>query len=246
MRYLVLSDVHANLFALQAVLEHAQGRYDQVWYLGDVVGYGPHPNECIELLAGLPCLGVAGNHDWAVLGKLELGYFNPVAARVLQWTRSVLTPSHMRFLESLGEKITPTERFTLMHGSPQHPIWEYVLNRVEATFALRHLATRYGFLGHTHIPVIFQSVPSPGALCRETPLWADASTRALTEESLLINPGSVGQPRDGDPRASYMILDEEQRILEHFRVEYPVERTQKAMLELDFPTPLIYRLSLGR
>jgi diadenosine tetraphosphatase ApaH/serine/threonine PP2A family protein phosphatase len=227
-------------------LEHAQGRYDQVWYLGDVVGYGPHPNECIELLAGLPCLGVAGNHDWAVLGKLELDYFNPTAAHVLEWTRSVLTPSHMRFLESLGERIVPAEHFTLVHGSPRHPIWEYVLTRVDATFALRDLTTRYGFLGHTHIPVIFQSVPRHGALCREIPLYADASTRALTEESLLINPGSVGQPRDGDPRASYMILDWEERTLEHFRVEYPVERTQKAMFEHNLPVPLIYRLSLGR
>ncbi len=246
MRYLVLSDVHANLFALQAVLEHAQGRYDQVWYLGDVVGYGPHPNECIEVLAGLNCLGVAGNHDWAVLGKMELDYFNSAAAHVLKWTRGVLTPSHLHFLESLGEKIIPAAHFTLVHGSPRQPIWEYVLNRVDATCVLGYLTTRYCFLGHTHIPVIFQSASKPGVLCHEIPLLADASTRALTEEALLINPGSVGQPRDGDPRASYMILDEERYILEHFRVEYSIERTQRAMLELDFPMPLIYRLSLGR
>lgn len=246
MRYLVLSDVHANLFALQAVLKHAQGRYDHVWHLGDIVGYGPHPNECIELLAGLNCLGVAGNHDWAVLGKLELGYFNPAAAYVLEWTCGVLTSFGVRFLESLGEKIIPNEHFTLVHGSPRHPIWEYVLNRVDATLVLGHLTTRYCFLGHTHTPVIFRAASKPGMLCREIPLLADASMRALTQETLLINPGSVGQPRDGDPRASYMILDDEQHLLEHFRVEYPVEHTQKAMLELDFPMPLIYRLSLGR
>ncbi|MGQ9502929.1 MAG: metallophosphoesterase family protein, partial [Anaerolineae bacterium] len=136
--------------------------------------------------------------------------------------------------------------FTLVHGSPRHPIWEYVLNKVDATSVLGHLTTRYCFLGHTHTPVIFRCPLKPGVLCKEILLLADASTRALTEEPLLINPGSVGQPRDGDPRASYMILDEEQRTIEHFRVEYPVERTQKAMLDLDFPTVLIYRLSLGR
>jgi predicted phosphodiesterase len=246
MRYLVLSDVHANLFALQAVLEHAQRRYDQVWFLGDVVGYGPHPNECIELLAGLPGLGVAGNHDWAVLGKLELDYFNPVAAHVLEWTRGVLKPAHVRFLDSLSEKIIPWEHFTLVHGSPRHPIWEYVLNKLDATFVMDYLTTRYCFLGHTHIPIIFQAASRPGVTCREIPLLSDASTRVLTQESLLINPGSVGQPRDGDPRASYMILDDELYTLEHFRVEYPIEHTQKAMFDLDFPMPLIYRLSLGR
>jgi len=245
MRYLVLSDVHANLFALQAVLEHAQGRYDHAWFLGDAVGYGPHPNECIELLNDLRCLGVAGNHDWAVLGRLGFEHFNVYAIHVLEWTRNVITPSHMRFLESLSEKIIAAEHFTLVHGSPRHPIWEYVLNKLDATIAFQHLATRYGFVGHTHTPVIFQSASTPGELCRAIPLFADVSTRTLPEGSLIINPGSVGQPRDGDPRASYMILDTEEHTLEHFRVDYPIERTQEAMLELDFPITLIYRLSIG-
>ncbi len=246
MRYLVLSDIHANLYALQAVLEHAQGRYDHTWYLGDVVGYGPHPNECIEILAGLHCLGVAGNHDWAVLGKLELDYFNVHASRVLVWTRAVLNPLHMRFLESLSERMVAEEDFTLVHGSPRYPIWEYVLNSVDATIALKHFSTRYCLLGHTHEPVIFQAPDTANVLCYEIPLCADSSARSLPGVSLIINPGSVGQPRDGDPRASYIILDCERRILEHFRVDYPIERTQEAMLALDFPKPLVYRLSLGR
>lgn len=246
MRYLVLSDVHANLFALQAVLEHAQGRYDQIWHLGDVVGYGPHPNECVELLASLNCLGVAGNHDWAAVGKLALEQFNPAAAYVLEWTRRVLSPSHIRFLESLGEKIIPAEHFTLVHGSPRYPIWEYVLTRRDAAHVLDYLTTRYCFFGHTHTPLIFQAASKPERSCREIPLLADTSTYPLTHERLLINPGSVGQPRDGDPRASYMIFDDEQYLLEHFRVDYSIEHTQQAMFERDFPLPLIYRLSLGR
>jgi predicted phosphodiesterase len=246
MRYLVVSDIHANLYALQAVLKDAKGEYDKTWFLGDVVGYGPHPNECIELLASLNCLGIAGNHDWATLGKLGTHHFNPEAQHVLLWTRAALTSTSTEFLQSLEISTVTEEHFTLVHGSPRHPIWEYVLHPSVAAANLDHFSTRYCLLGHTHSAVIYQEPPGRRRSCREINPAENHGVQPLPNSRLIINPGSVGQPRDGDPRASYAILDPDGMSFDYRRVQYPVLSTQEAMLERDFPARLIYRLVLGR
>jgi predicted phosphodiesterase len=247
MRYLLISDIHANLPAFQAVLQDADGQYDKIWFLGDAVGYGPHPNECIELLASLDCLGIAGNHDWAMLGKLAVEHFNPDARRVLLWTRSVLFSSSLEFLDMLQISAVVEEQFTLVHGSPRHPIWEYVIHPLVAKANFNHFSTRYCLVGHTHSPATFHISDDGRRVYKETPPEHNSGAHPLTVfPRLIINPGSVGQPRDGDPRASYAIVDPGNLTIDYRRASYDLSRTQESMLELGFPARLIYRLLIGR
>ncbi|HID86171.1 MAG TPA: metallophosphoesterase [Anaerolineae bacterium] len=241
MRYALLSDIHANLAALEAVLAHLDVEtVDEIWCLGDVVGYGPDPNECIERLQELPHRCLAGNHDWAVLGRLALEDFNADAQRACLWTREQLTPASLRYLESLEERIVEGD-FTLVHGSPRHPIWEYIIYLSNARANFAHFDTPYCFIGHTHVPVIFRD---RGSEVDIRPIELGVPL-ALGQERLIINPGSVGQPRDGDFRASYVILDVEAGTIEYRRVPYPVEETQRKMAQAGLPPRLIIRLSYG-
>jgi predicted phosphodiesterase len=245
MRCLVLSDIHSNLEAFQAVLNHA-GEVDQVWCLGDVVGYGPDPNDCVRLLRSLSPLCIAGNHDWATLGKLDLQDFNPDARDANLWNRRQLTPDNLTYLEALPE-ILVNGQFTLAHGSPRHPIWEYIIYNSTARANFDHFPTPYCLVGHTHTPVVFRLTPEDecsGPICEQLPPAIDAPGK-LGGERLIVNPGSVGQPRDGDPRASYVILDLDKLTVEHRRVEYPIEQTQAKMMEHDLPLRLVLRLKYG-
>jgi diadenosine tetraphosphatase ApaH/serine/threonine PP2A family protein phosphatase len=241
MRYALISDIHANLAALMAVLDHLDVKtVDEVWCLGDVVGYGPDPNECLERLRELPHRCLAGNHDWAVLGKLDLEDFNPDARRACLWTREQLTPTSRAYLESLEERIVEGD-FTLAHGSPRHPIWEYIIYPSNAQVNFAHFDTPYCFVGHSHVPIIFRD---RGSEIDIRPIELGVPM-PLGEERLIINPGSVGQPRDGDPRASYVLLDAEARTIEYRRVPYPIEETQRKMVQVGLPPRLIIRLSYG-
>jgi diadenosine tetraphosphatase ApaH/serine/threonine PP2A family protein phosphatase len=241
MRYALISDIHANLAALTAVLDHLDVKtVDEVWCLGDVVGYGPDPNECLERLRELPHRCLAGNHDWAVLGKLDLEDFNPDARRACLWTREQLTPTSRAYLESLEERIVEGD-FTLAHGSPRHPIWEYIIYPSNAQVNFAHFDTPYCFVGHSHVPIIFRD---RGSEIDIRPIELGVPM-PLGEERLIINPGSVGQPRDGDPRASYVLLDAEARTIEYRRVPYPIEETQRKMVQVGLPPRLIIRLSYG-
>ncbi len=240
MRYLIISDIHSNLAAFEAVLADA-GSFDKVWCLGDMVGYGPDPNECVEQLRDLPHICVAGNHDWATLGKLDTEDFNPNAKRACLWTRKQLSPSNLEYLEALPKSLIE-EDFTLVHGSPRHPIWEYILNPSIAEANFEHFDTRFCFVGHTHVPVIYRD--NPNQACDVLKPSLDDSLD-LGEDRLIINPGSVGQPRDGDPRASYAILDSDELTLEYRRISYPIEITQARMAEKDLPVRLIIRLAYG-
>jgi diadenosine tetraphosphatase ApaH/serine/threonine PP2A family protein phosphatase len=243
MRNLVLSDIHSNFEAFQAVLEDA-GSVDEIWCLGDVVGYGPDPNACVELLRSLPHRCIAGNHDWATLGKLDLRDFNPDARDANLWNRTQLTPDNLAYLEALPETLVEG-RFTLVHGSPRHPIWEYIIYCSTAQTNAGFFETPFCFVGHTHTPAIFR-LDNTGNEdgCEPVAPLVDRSV-SLGQERLIINPGSVGQPRDGDPRASYVILDWDLLTIEHRRVEYPVEKTQARMMELDLPLRLVLRLGYG-
>jgi len=243
MRCLVLSDIHSNLEAFEAVVKDA-GPVDQVWCLGDVVGYGPDPNDCVELLRSMPHRCICGNHDWATLGKLDLRDFNPDARDANLWNREQLTPDNLAYLDGLEETWVEGD-FTLIHGSPRHPIWEYIIYASTAQTNFEHFDTPVCFVGHTHTPVIFCLHEESGAGMVETIAPVANIPLKLGPGRLIVNPGSVGQPRDGDPRASYAILDTEMLTVEHHRVEYPVEKTQAKMMEYDLPLRLVLRLGYG-
>ncbi len=243
MKILLISDIHANRVALETVLDDA-GKFDKVWCLGDVVGYGPEPNECIEILRDLKMLCLAGNHDWAVLDKLDLEDFNPDARRAALWTREVLTPPNFNWLLSLPERVpSQLDEVTLVHGSPQHPIWEYVASPAVARVNFTYFETPICFMGHTHVPVAYRYHADHDTVSAE-PL-SEHNSLALGLGRMMVNPGSVGQPRDGDPRASYAIFDTELLRLKHRRVEYDIEETQAKMIEAELPERLITRLNHG-
>lgn len=245
MRCLLLSDIHSNLEAFQAVLDDA-GLVDQVWCLGDVVGYGPDPNACVKLLRSLSPVCVVGNHDWATLGNLDLQDFNPDARDANLWNRKQLTPDNLAYLEALPQVVAEGQ-FTLTHGSPRHPIWEYIIYTSTARANFDHFATPFCLVGHTHTPGIFRLTPETeeqGSICSQVTLDSGQPVR-LGPERLIINPGSVGQPRDGDSRASYAILSFDDMTIEHRRVPYPIEETQAKMMSHDLPLRLVLRLKYG-
>ena len=243
MRYLIISDIHSNLEALQAVLEDAPSELP-LWCLGDVVGYGPNPNECVELLQSLDPECIVGNHDWAVMGKVDLDDFNPDAKFSVNWTRDELKAENLAYLENLPVSLV-REQFTLVHGSPREPIWEYVLYPPIARLNFAHFATPYSLIGHTHVPVAFRlQADGDGQRCEGEQLSLDQA-RPLGPGRLMVNPGSVGQPRDGDARASYAVLDTEELSIEYHRVVYDISQTQHLMEQAGLPQRNIMRLSYG-
>jgi len=241
MRCLILSDIHSNLVALEAVLEDAPSELP-IWCLGDIVGYGPRPNECIERLRSLNVACVVGNHDWAVMSKVDVRDFNVDAQRSVIWTQRQLLPANLDYLASLPLSLVEGE-FTLVHGSPREPIWEYILYPPIARLNFEHLHTPCCLVGHTHVPVAFRLCDGDQAL--ETEHLVERTPLSLDGGRLIINPGSVGQPRDGDARASYGILDIEAGTLECRRVAYDIAEVQKRMEEVDLPQRNIMRLSYG-
>ncbi len=243
MRIAVISDIHANFAAFQAVLRD-MGTVDETWCLGDVVGYGPDPNECIETLRQIePHVCIAGNHDWAALGRLDTADFNYDAEFAALWTRDHLSADNRAYLESRPERL-PKGDFTLVHGSPRDPLWEYLLSPGAARDNFALFSTPYCFVGHSHIPIIFRE-----ALSASDNPQAQAGTVNvpvnLDQQRLIINPGSVGQPRDGNPDASYVMLDSNARSVQYRRVPYPINETQERMRQAGLPPRLIARLSFG-
>jgi predicted phosphodiesterase len=238
-RIAVLSDIHSNVVALDAVLE-AAGRVDALWHLGDVVGYGPEPNLVVERLRSVGAIGVRGNHDAAACGGDEIEWFNPEARAAMEWTRGAISPATRSWLAALPERRAEGE-YTLVHGSPRDPIWEYVTSVPVARANLKALTTPVGLHGHTHIPVAFRE--DDGRIDVVTP--GDGSSIAIDAHPVLLNPGSVGQPRDGDPRASYAVLDTAAGRCSWHRVGYDVGAVQAAMLGAGLPARLAARLSHG-
>lgn len=241
-KILLLSDIHANLAALEAVLSHAEagGSFDEVWSLGDAIGYGPQPNECLERVRGLGALAVAGNHEQAALRRISMGEFNPYARSAAQWTASVLTPDSVSYVESMPLKAR-SNSFMVVHGSPRDPVWEYLSDSRTVSENLPYLDTQHCANGHTHIPAVFKAGESRPVLVRP----ADGEQVALDSEHCFVNPGSVGQPRDGNPQACYAVLDVENATAVFCRVSYPVEETQSLMEAVGLPSVLIARLSRG-
>lgn len=242
MRIAILSDIHSNLVALDAVLD-ALGSVDAVWVLGDVVGYGPEPDAVVERLVELGAVAVAGNHDAAVVGSADVTWFNPDARAAIEWTRRRIAASTRAWLAALPTALSEPPAF-LVHGSPREPLWEYVTSGREARPNLALLASKglpLGLHGHTHIPVLWRRTDDELELVR-----ADDGTQiGLDERVVLANPGSVGQPRDGDPRASYLVYDTERGVLTWHRVTYDVAATQEAMRRAGLPRWLVDRLAVG-
>jgi predicted phosphodiesterase len=245
MHVLLISDIHANLTALEAVIKDA-GNFEQVWCLGDVVGYGPEPNECISRLREFELICLAGNHDLAVVGKTALWEFSQTAREVIFWTRHWLTTANRDWLSSLpATPLAVGYGITLVHASPRDPVWEYLVTREIAKDNLGFIDTPVCLIGHSHIPVMFRK-PWDGLKVLEEPLRVNSPLRLTTYDQVFINPGSVGQPRDEDPRASYALLDLDAMTLTPRRVQYDFSATQKLMKQANFPNRLIRRLRFGQ
>lgn len=241
MLVLILSDIHANMMALEAVLADAPD-VDAVWCLGDLVGYGPYPNECIQRVRTLPnLLCLIGNHDQAVMGTIPTSRFNPDAGDVVTWTRSQLDEENLAFLQTLPNKIT-FQDFTLAHGSPNQPVWEYILDPITADRNFDNLQTSYALVGHSHIPLIFHRLNDDSFAM---PLGVHWRKPMQLIPRMILNPGSVGQPRDGDPRASYALLNLDEGNWEMRRVAYDVETVQRAILRAGLPDRQALRLAVG-
>ncbi len=241
MRVAVVSDIHSNLHALEAVLAAIEAEApDELWCLGDLVGYGPRPNECCALIAEHADVCLAGNHDLAVRGTIDLDEFGGEAAIAARWTREVLEPQAQTLLETL-EPTGAAHGVELYHGSARDPIWEYVLSDEAARATLELADSPLVLVGHSHVALrVVQSGDrlDGGMAPADTELELD-DTRAL------LNPGSVGQPRDGDPRAAYLLLDLAAHRATYRRTEYDIARTQREMRDAELPEMLAARLELG-
>jgi diadenosine tetraphosphatase ApaH/serine/threonine PP2A family protein phosphatase len=240
MRVAVISDIHANLPALEAVAEAIENEApDAVWCLGDLVGYGAQPNECVRWAMSSTAVCLAGNHDLGVLGVLDLADFAGDAATAAEWTRGVLHKAEREQLKALPVT-AEREGVGLYHGSPRDPVWEYVLTWEAARDAIRDSGLDLTLVGHSHVPLAI--VDGRGAIGGHAPAGHEADLR---HGKWLLNPGSVGQPRDGDPNAAWLLLDLETRRGFFRRVPYDVARAQASIREAGLPSALADRLSHG-
>lgn len=242
MSYAIIADIHANLEAFTAVLEDMarRGGVEELWCLGDVVGYGPDPHRCIELLRQYNHICVAGNHDWAATGKIDTTAFNPDAAAACHWTEQQLSPEDKKYLDGLPLTIERDD-FTIVHGSPREPIWEYILSTSIARENFPLLPSKYCLVGHTHVPMVFREEDGS---CSSNYLQPNIGL-VLGKSRLIINPGGVGQPRDNDPRASYAIYDSETGVIRLYRIPYDIGATQDKMMQKNLPIHLVTRLQHG-
>ncbi len=247
MRALIVSDIHSNLEAFEATLADAaaQGGFDVVWFLGDLVGYNADPGACIALLRSLPNVAIAGNHDHAVTGQLDPNLFNGAARAAALWTAEVLSAAELTYLAELPA-VTQASDFTMAHGSLRDPIMEYLLNPDAAIATFTRLQTQFCLVGHSHYPLVWRETgdrPKGDLLDESNPPQLEPGQR------LILNPGSVGQPRDGDWRASYLLYDSDAGplgSLQYRRVEYDIAATQAKIRAAGLPESLANRLSEGR
>ncbi len=246
MRYLILSDLHANLQALEAVLADTAGRYEQSLCCGDLIGYGADPNPIVDWVRTNCSLVVRGNHDKACTGLDDLEWFNPVARHAALWTQKALTPENAEYARNLPKGPLTQEFFELVHGSPYDED-EYVLAADEATQAFGYLERRLSFFGHTHVQGGFIWNQSRVETIPRTSVRSNNHVMEIDPEcAYMVNPGSLGQPRDGDPRAAYLLYDSDASMVTYYRVAYDVAGAQKAIRDAGLPPILADRLSVGR
>ncbi len=242
MKYAIISDIHSNYAALEQVLEQIQTeKCDKIVCLGDIVGYGPYPNECVALVKKYADIVIAGNHDFAAVNLLDLEYFNIYAQKALIWTKTVLNEESIKYLSSLPVQASCQELF-FVHATAINPErWGYILTPQQALMNFDYFEQRCCFIGHSHLPVTFISNGK-----KQPAMIYDAETAIEENKKYIINVGSVGQPRDHCSQAAFGIFDSDKKIYQKIRVSYDVYTTQKAMMSLDFPEFLIERLKYGR
>jgi len=240
MQYALIGDIHGNVDALTAVLDAIDGFVpDAIYCLGDIVGYGAAPLECIEITRSREIPSVAGNHDWAATGDISMEYFNPIARASAEWTRSVLTPDAVSYLRELPVQVV-TNGMLLTHGSPHNPAaFEYVLTVEQAIAALTGMEETVGFTAHSHIPLTFSLDKNRLSLSVEPQFQVEDGVHAL------VNVGSVGQPRDNDPRAAFVLYDTETRRAEIRRVPYDIEAAARKIMDARLPDENADRLYAG-
>ena len=236
---LVIADIHGNLEALKAVMSNSAGEFGEIWVIGDVAGYGPDPGACLELLRKRHAIMVAGNHDWAACGKLDTKNFNEEARAAVQIHQAVLTDQQKSYLSGLPETLK-LRSVTLAHGNPEYPIWGYVLDDSTATRVLGNAVTSLTLVGHTHLPALWSFDGRTGA--RSLPIVYDAEVN-YSGAPHLANPGSVGQSRDGDLSARYMILYPERKVMSFRRCSWKRGSTRKKMKKRGYPESLINRMA---
>lgn len=247
MRFLILSDIHANATALESSLAAAAGHWESAVCLGDVVGYGPDPNEVIDRVRELGALTIRGNHDKVSCGLTNADDFNPVARSAVLWTREHLRPENREYLEKLPVGPVSVDGISLVHGALRDED-EYVFAAAQALDTLLEAPSPLTFFGHTHLQGGFSLRDAEVQALRFRPRGGENLTTLELEPGLhyLLNPGSVGQPRDGDPRAAFAIADTDRHAVEFWRVKYDIEPVQRRMEEAGLPEPLILRLAFGR
>ncbi|HVF85570.1 MAG TPA: metallophosphoesterase family protein [Abditibacteriaceae bacterium] len=247
MRLLLLTDIHANRFGLEAVLADARGHYDQALCLGDVVGYGAHPNECCEILRDVKAWCLRGNHDAAAIEQLSIADFNPIASEAMLWTRRQLSIVNISWLESLKSRLDREEDdFQAVHGSVRDPLEEYILDMgtARASFALMNRSVC--FYGHTHVAEFYSRPLEQGSLRPQNDDFLNGGQLEIqSQQQYLVNPGSCGQPRDGNPQARYALFDTVSRRLEVRALDYPVQAARDAILNAGLPPDLGDRLLVG-
>ena len=242
-RIAIVSDVHGNLPAFEAVLQDVRGReVDSIWCLGDLVGYGAQPNECVQLTRETCDLCLAGNHDLVVTGELDIGDFSHAAAAAAEWTRENIADDCLGYLRSL-EPTDDGQVIGLYHASPRDPVWEYVLSTVQAEECLELMDPRMGAIGHSHVALFFHRPDGRDVVGAQA---GDGTELDLSAGEWLLNPGGVGQPRDGDPRAAWLLLDTEGWTAAWRRVEYSIDDAAKAIRDAGLPAILAERLYSGQ
>ncbi len=248
MRYLILSDIHSNLEGLEKCLETAQDKYDEVICLGDLVGYGPDPNAVIERIRKISKIVIRGNHDKACCGLTDAAEFNPLAKAATEWTSAQLTPENKQFLRDLPLGPKAIDWFEIVHGAPIDED-EYILGPGQALPALRRMEVQATFFGHTHYQGGFLIAPNGKFQSVRVHFKDDGQPVKLKLEDggrYLINPGSVGQPRDAEWRVGFAIVDAEKREVDYYRTKYDLTTTQKKMQAAGLPDALVRRLEIGR
>lgn len=247
MRYLILSDIHGNLTALDTALDAAKGRWGSAACLGDLVGYGPQPNEVIERIRSLGAVTIRGNHDKVVSGLENAEDFNPLARSATVWTREQIHPANLEYLQSLPKGPLAVDGFSILHGA-LHDEDEYVFGPTQALEGLLEAKSPVSFFGHTHIQGGFSLRNDRVAVVHSKPAGKNPFSVLPVENgtTYLVNPGSIGQPRDGDPRSAFAIADLEKGAVEFWRVAYDIAEVQQRMTNAGLPEPLILRLSFGR
>jgi predicted phosphodiesterase len=245
MQVAVISDVHGNVQALEAVLEAIDAvQVDEIWCLGDVVGYGARPDACARLIEERCAVCLVGNHDLAVLGALDVSTFSDQAAAAVRWTKAETTAETLDFLRDL-EPAETRQGVGMFHASPRDPIWEYVLSLDQAEDALDAQTERIGLIGHSHVALFFMRELQARSHVQGAQA-GDGALLSLEDGTWLLNPGSVGQPRDGDSRAAWLELDTERWAAQYHRVPYDIEAAATAILAAGLPVGLAERLAVGR